>query len=43
MSGFLNIRSVRPEVYCKKDVLKKFAKFIEKYPCCSLYYNKISS
>ena len=36
MSKFLDIRSSRPKVSCKKGVLKNFAKLIEKYPWCSL-------
>ena len=32
MSKFLDIRSSRPKVSCKKGVLKNFAKLIEKYP-----------
>ena len=31
MSKFLDIRSSRPKVSCKKGVLKNFAKLIEKY------------
>ena len=30
-------RSSRPEVLCKKGVLKNFAKFIEKHLCQSLF------
>ena len=41
VSSFLNIRSSRLEVASTKVVLKNFAKFIEKYPCCSLHF-KIS-
>ena len=37
MPSFLNIKSSLPEVSYKKNVLKIFAKFIEKYPWCSLH------
>ena len=38
-----NIRSSRPEVFCKKDVLRNFAKFTGKHLCQSLFYNKVAS
>ena len=31
-------RSSRPEVFCKKGVLKSFAKFTEKHLCLSLFF-----
>ena len=31
-----------PEVFCKKDVLKNFAKFTGKHLCQSLVYNKVT-
>ena len=42
MNGIVsnNIRSSRPEVFCKKDVLKNFAKFLGKHLCQSLFFNK---
>ena len=39
MSSFLNIRSCDEKLFCTKDVLKIFAKFIEKYPWCSSLHN----
>ena len=35
-------RSTRPKVFCKKGVLKNFAKFTGKHMCQSLFFNKIS-
>ena len=35
-------RSSRPEVFCKKGVLKKFAKFSGKHLCQSLFFNKVA-
>ena len=35
-------RSSRPEVFCKKGVLKSFAKFTEKLLCKSLFLNKVA-
>ena len=34
-------RSSRPEVFCKKGVLRNFAKFIGKHLCQSLLFNKV--
>ena len=34
-------RSSRPEVFCKKDVLRNIAKFTEKHLCQSLFFNKV--
>ena len=36
------LRSSRPEVFCKKDVLRNFAKFIGKLLCQDLFFNKVS-
>ena len=33
-------RSSRPDVFCKKGVLKNFAKFTGKHLCQSLFLNK---
>ena len=33
-------RSSRPEVFCKKGVLRNFAKFTGKHLCQSLFFNK---
>ena len=38
----LNRGSSRPEVFCKKVVLKNFAKFTGKHLCQSLLFNKVS-
>ena len=35
-------RSSRPEVFCKIDVLKNFAKFTGKHMCPSLFFNKVA-
>ena len=35
-------RGSRPEVFCKKGVLKNFAKFTGKYLCHSLVFNKVA-
>ena len=35
-------RSSRPEVFCKKGVLRNFAKFTEKHLCQSLFFNKVA-
>ena len=37
------IQSSRPEVFCKKTVLKNFTKFTGKYLCQSLFFNKVFS
>ena len=31
-----------PEVFCKKAVLRNFAKFTVKYLCQSLFFNKVT-
>ena len=36
------IRSSRPELFCKKVVLKNFAKFTEKHLCWSLFSSKVA-
>ena len=35
-------RSSRSEVFCKKGVLRNFAKFIGKHVCQSLFFNKVA-
>ena len=35
-------RSSRPDVFCKKSVLRSFAKFTGKYMCQSLFFNKVT-
>ena len=35
------IRSSRPELFCKKGVLKNFAKFTGKHQCQSLFFTKV--
>ena len=39
---FNTIRSSRPELFCKKGVLKNIAKFTVKHLCQSLFFNKVS-
>ena len=36
------IRRSRPEVFCKKGVLRNFAKFTGKHLCQSLFFNKVA-
>ena len=36
-----NIRISRPEVFCKKDVLKSFSKLTVKHVCQSIFFNKV--
>ena len=40
--GVLINRSSRPEVFCKKGVLKNFTKFTGKHLCQSLFFNKVA-
>ena len=35
-------RSSRPEVFCKKGVIRNFPKFTGKYLCRSLFFNKVA-
>ena len=35
-------RSSRPEVFCKKGILKEFAKSTGKHLCQSLFLNKVA-
>ena len=37
-----SLRSSRPEVFCKKGVLRKFAKFLGKHQRQSLFFNKVA-
>ena len=43
-SGHANVsyRSSRPEVFCKKGVLRNFTKFTGKHLCQSLFFNKVA-
>ena len=43
-SGHANVsyRSSRPEVFCKKGVLRNFTKFTGKRLCQSLFFNKVA-
>ena len=36
------VRNNRPEVFCKKGVLRNFAKFTGKHLCQSLFFNKVA-
>ena len=38
----LIFRSGVPDVFCKKGVLRNFAKFMGKHLCQSLYFNKVA-
>ena len=42
LSVFRKYRSSHPEVFCKKSVLKNFAKFTGKQLCQSLFFNKVA-
>ena len=42
ITTFIKCRSSPPEVFCKKDVLRNFAKFTGKHPCQSLFLNKVA-
>ena len=37
-----HIRSSRPELYCKKRVLRNFAKFTGKHLCKSIFFNTVA-
>ena len=37
-----SIRSSRPEVFCKKSVLRNFAKFTGKHLCQRTFFNKVA-
>ena len=37
-----NCKNSIPEVFCKKDVLKNFAKLTRKHLCQSLFLNKVA-
>ena len=41
--SFFFFRSSRPEVFCKKGVLRNFTKFIGKHLCQRLFFNKVAS
>ena len=36
------VRSSRPEIFCKKGVLRNFPKFTEKHLCQSFFFNKVA-
>ena len=35
-------RSTRPDIFCKKGVLRNFTKFTVKHLCQSLFFNKVA-
>ena len=35
-------RSTRPDIFCKKGVLRNFTKFTVKHLCLSLFFNKVA-
>ena len=39
---FKYMRSNRPEVFCKKGILRNFTEFTGKYLCQSLFFNKVA-
>ena len=42
MSEFPTYRSIRPEVFCKKNVLRNFERFTGKHLCQSHFFNKVA-
>ena len=40
IEGITKYRTNHPGVFCKKGILKKFAKFTRKHLCQSLFFNK---
>ena len=38
----IHSRSSRPDMFCKKGVLRNFAKFTGKHLCLSFFFNKVS-
>ena len=40
---FMKYRSSRPEVFCKKGVLRNFSKLTEKHLCQSFFFNKVAA
>ena len=38
----INLRSSRPEVFCKRGILEQFTKFKGKHLCQSLFFNKVA-
>ena len=40
--GVVTVRSRRPEVFCKKGVLRNFPKFTGKHLCQSLFFNTVA-
>ena len=41
-SWYYSFKSSRPELFCKKGVLKNFTKFRGKHLCQSLFFNKVA-
>ena len=39
----VHFRSTRPEVFCKKSVLRNFTKLRGKHLCQSLFFNKVAA
>ena len=42
MNNLTNVRYSRQEMFCKKGVLRNFAKFTGKHLCQSLFLNKVA-
>ena len=42
MLGLPNQKSCRQEMFCKRGVLKNFAKFTGKYLCQELFFNRVA-
>ena len=42
MAKLRKYRSSHPEVFCKKGVLKNFAKFAEKHLCQKVFFDKVA-
>ena len=41
-SHWLSLQKQPPEVFCKKSVIRNFAKFTRKHLCQSLFFNKVA-
>ena len=42
MRKYFQVRSSRPELFCKKGILRNFTKFIGKHLPQSLFFNKVA-
>ena len=42
LEHMVSFRTSRPEVFCKKSVLRNFTKFTGKHLCQGLFFNKVA-